>query len=127
MRRPKTVFMALAGTMILALATIASAGASHVAHGSTGGCSAWGRSYVVSSSYSYTQTDATQTGGCNWTKSVAWVSSGGYQFEDGVGWKSASIATSDFNYYVDWMYGFHDLCTSSPECGSTYWTTGASQ
>lgn len=122
--------MAVVATAVLALVTIASTGAANVAYGTTGGCSAWGRSYVVSSSYSYTQTDASATGGCNWTKSIAWVSTGGYEDVYGVGWVGGSTATSNFFFYVDWMYGFHDLCTAvpMPECsGGTWWSTGASQ
>lgn len=90
----------------------------------TGGCTGWGDTYIVSSSYSISDTDATSTGGCNWTYSQATFVYGGSGHIIGPGWVNSSFAKSETTQNVTHVAGTHNLCNAGGPCGSSLpWNT----
>lgn len=90
----------------------------------TGGCSAWGMSYILSPTESYTKTDATQTGGCANTYLIAWFYDGTSWNYFPVSWVSGSVAIHVFHDFASQVNGTHNLCSGTPPCGS-WWQTSA--
>lgn len=107
---------------VMAAAVIGVASANSVQH-TTGGCTGWGDTYIVSTSYAFTQTDATATG-CNWVYSQGTFVYNGSAHLRGPGWWQDDIFTVDVFENVVSVGAIHNLCNAGGPCsGSQQWAT----
>jgi hypothetical protein len=112
----------LAASIATGIPRLADAGS---AYSTTGGCSGWGMTYIISTpDDSYSKTDATQTGGCNNVFSHASFWDGSSWNDVATGWKSGSFAISERQDYTYQVFGSHNMCNTSQSCGSI-WATSA--
>lgn len=95
------------------------------AYSPTGGCTAWGMSYITSPDEAYSKTDSVLTGSyCANTYLMA-----GFYVNDILqsaytqGWGATSLQIADYFSYADEILGIHNLCSSTPPCGSEWHTT----
>ncbi len=109
--------------MVLAVAAAPIAYAGGAYNPSSGGCAGWGLSYVIDVDYSYSKTDASQSGNCANSYSDGYFYDGSSYVNNANGWESGSISLSEWYNTAYAVTGYHKLCNSAPPCGNLWLTT----
>lgn len=125
----RVVLIGMAAAM-LALSLFQVAGAIGTHTGNSNGCAGWGLTYIISSDYSYTKTDATFDSGCANSYSVGYFWDGSVYAQSGPGWVTGSVALSEWfedvaGYSGTGVYGYHRFCSSGQSCTGGTWITTA--
>lgn len=118
-----TLSLSLLIACALAFALVARANA-NASTSSTGGCTGLGSTWIDTSNYAWSATNASPYGGCGWVYSLATFYSGGYGYNRGPGWDNSSYAIGEFFNATTSAAGTHNLCNAGGPCsGSMPWNT----
>jgi hypothetical protein len=116
----------LAAALLCAVSLVAGAvgiAAANSIQSTTGGCTGWGDTYIVSSSQAFTDTDATATG-CNWVYSQGTFVYNGSGHLHGPGWVNSNFSLTNVFQDVSSVAGIHNLCNAGGPClSSQQWAT----
>lgn len=114
---------ALAASMGLVAGAIGLASATTIAY-TDSGCTGNGTTEIVSSSYSFTETDAGPYGGCGYVFSQGTFVYSGSAHIRGPGWGSGPIQYEDVFANVSSASGIHKLCNAGGPCTTSQpWST----
>gem|GEM_PF-6193014 len=78
-----------------------------------------GHSYILTSSWSFTETDASDFGGCGYVFSQGTFIIGGNAYQIGPGWGTGPLQGVDVFENVSSVSGVHNLCNAGGPCGSS--------
>lgn len=115
----------LASSAVAAVAVVAPVGAYSIFGVSTGGCTGDGHSYIVTSNWAFTETDASSYGGCGYVFSQGTFIYNNQAHQLGPGWGTGPLRGVDVFENVTDIAGVHNLCNVGGPCGSSNpWGTG---